>query len=36
MAQMTVDKLYRTKYGMNLVANLEFLRAKGMTAFLRR
>ena len=32
---LRVDKLYRTKYGMSLVANLEFLRAKGMTAFLR-
>jgi len=31
-----VDRLYRTRYGMSMVANLEFLRAKGMTAFLRR
>jgi hypothetical protein len=33
---LRMDNLYRTKYGMSLVSNLEFLRAKGMTAFLRR
>jgi hypothetical protein len=33
---LRVDKLYRTRYGMSMVTNLEFLRAKGMAAFLRR
>ena len=33
---LRVDKLYRSKYGMSMVANLEFLKAKGMTAFLKR
>ena len=32
---LRVDRLYRTKYGMSLVANLGFLRAKGTAAFLR-
>ena len=33
---LRVDKLYRTKYGMSPVANLEFLKEKGMAAFLRQ
>jgi hypothetical protein len=33
---LRVDKLYRTRYGMSPVANLEFIRTKGMAAFLRR
>lgn len=33
---LRVDKLYRTRYGMSPVANLEFIRAKGMAAFLKR
>jgi hypothetical protein len=33
---LRIDRLYRTKYGMSMVANLESLKAKGMAAFLRR
>lgn len=32
---LRVDKLYRTRYGMSPVANLEFIRTKGMAAFLK-
>ena len=33
---LRIDRLYRTKYGMSMIANLEFLKAKGMAAFLKR
>ncbi|MFA5054841.1 MAG: DUF3795 domain-containing protein [Dehalococcoidia bacterium] len=30
-----LDKRYRTKYGMSMIENLEFIRDKGMDKFLR-
>jgi hypothetical protein len=32
----TLDKRYRTKYGMSMIENLEFIRDKGIDKFLRR
>lgn len=32
----TLDKRYRTKYGMSVIENLEFIRDNGIDKFLRR
>jgi hypothetical protein len=31
-----IDKRYRTKYGMSMIENLEYIRDNGMAAFLER